>query len=85
MNCGITRWKEDPLNPKPFSPVQRHLKFSAVLGTTSGRNSITTRPTSSLFAVISKNTFGNVVEASEANVLSTDRPKNPMLLPLALE
>ena len=27
-----------PLGPTPFSPVQRHLKFSAVLGTTSANN-----------------------------------------------
>jgi hypothetical protein len=35
MNCGIIRWKEDPAYPKPFSPVQRARKFSAVFGTTS--------------------------------------------------
>ena len=31
-------WKEDPLNPNPFSCVQSALKFSAVLGTTSARS-----------------------------------------------
>jgi hypothetical protein len=28
MNWGITRWKEEPLNPKPFSPVHSARKFS---------------------------------------------------------
>lgn len=27
---GMTRWKDDPAYPKPFSPVQRARKFSAV-------------------------------------------------------
>ena len=45
MKSGITRWKADPLKcrgfpdlPVPFSPVQRHRKFSAVRGTTSARS-----------------------------------------------
>jgi hypothetical protein len=29
MNWGITRWKEEPLKPKPFSPVHSARKFSA--------------------------------------------------------
>jgi len=28
MNWGMTRWKEEPLKPKPFSPVQSARKFS---------------------------------------------------------
>ena len=28
MNWGITRWKEEPLKPKPFSPVHSARKFS---------------------------------------------------------
>ena len=32
MNCGMTLWKEEPLKPKPFSPVHSARKFSAVLG-----------------------------------------------------
>ena len=38
MKLGITLWKEEPLNPKPFSPVQRARKFSEVFGTTSARS-----------------------------------------------
>ena len=33
MKLVITRWKLEPLKPKPFSPVHRARKFSAVLGT----------------------------------------------------
>lgn len=40
------------------APVQRHRKFSAVLGTTSARSSITMRPTGALSAVMSKKTLG---------------------------
>jgi hypothetical protein len=36
MKLGITRWKPEPLKPKPFSPVQRARKFSHVLGTLLG-------------------------------------------------
>ena len=39
-------------------PVHRALKFSAVLGTTSARNSITTRPAGLPLMVISKYTLG---------------------------
>ena len=45
MKSLITRWNDEPLKwrgfpdrPVPFSPVQRHRKFSAVLGTTSERS-----------------------------------------------
>ena len=38
MKLGMTLWKEEPLNPKPFSPVQRARKFSEVFGTTSARS-----------------------------------------------
>ena len=44
MKSGMTRWNDDPAYPKPFSPVQRARKFSAVFGTTSDRSSITIRP-----------------------------------------
>lgn len=30
MNWGITRWKIEPLYPKPCSPVHRALKFSRI-------------------------------------------------------
>ena len=36
MKFGITRWKLEPLKPKPFSPVQRARKFSQVFGTLLG-------------------------------------------------
>lgn len=52
MTLIIPRWNDDPFKcsgfpdkPMPFSPVQRALKFSAVLGTTLLNNSITIRPT----------------------------------------
>ena len=32
MNWGMMRWKGQPLNPKPFSPVQSARKFSEVFG-----------------------------------------------------
>ena len=80
MNWGITRWKDDPLKPKPFSPVQRARKFSAVFGTTSDRNSIVTRPIGSLPPMdISKYTFGNFFE-SDAICLSIEIPVIPRLL-----
>ena len=51
MKSVMTRWKVEPLKcrglperPVPFSPVHRQRKFSAVLGTTSARSSITMRP-----------------------------------------
>ncbi len=36
--------KDEPLNPNPFYPVQRALKFSAVLGTMFAYSSIMTLP-----------------------------------------
>lgn len=44
--------------PTPFSPVQRHRKFSAVLGTTSARNSISMRPLGEPPMEMSKKTTG---------------------------
>ena len=44
MNCGMTLWKEEPLKPKPFSPVHSARKFSEVLGTTSARSSMMALP-----------------------------------------
>ena len=48
---GIILWNLDPLKcngfpnfPVPFSPVHRHLKFSAVFGTSEEYNSMTTLP-----------------------------------------
>ena len=60
MNPGMTLWKDDPLYPKPFSPVQRALKFSAVFGTTSDLSSMTMRPMGLPLAVMSKYTRGNL-------------------------
>lgn len=45
-------------NPKPCSPVHNARKFSAVLGTTSFRNSITIRPAGEPPIETSKNTRG---------------------------
>mmetsp|Transcript_23456 Transcript_23456/g.58103 ORF Transcript_23456/g.58103 Transcript_23456/m.58103 type:complete len:213 (-) Transcript_23456:241-879(-) len=47
MKPGMTRWKGEPLYPKPFSMVHRARKFSAVLGVTSPRISITIFPAGS--------------------------------------
>lgn len=65
INWGITRWNELPLKckffpdrPINFSPVHKHRKFSAVLGTTSALNSISIRPFGLPPIVISKNTTG---------------------------
>ena len=33
MKSLMTRWKPEPSNPKPFSPVERARKFSTVFGT----------------------------------------------------
>lgn len=51
MKSGITRWKADPLKwrgwpdlPRPFSPVHKQRKFSAVFGATSARSSMVMRP-----------------------------------------
>ena len=52
----MTRCSLDPLYPKPGSPVQSCLKFSAVLGVTSSNNSISTRPSGSSSALSSKKT-----------------------------
>lgn len=38
MKLGMTRWKLDPLNPYPFSPVHSARKFSQVRGVTSKRS-----------------------------------------------
>merc|ERR1740129_2073831 len=61
MKLGITRWKVEPRNPNPFSPVQRARKFSEVLGTTSVLNSIITLPTGCPPAVTSKKTRGQAI------------------------
>ena len=58
------RWNEDPLYPNPFSPVHRARKFSAVLGTTSERSSMTIRPTGLPSAVMSINTRGRDIFAA---------------------
>ena len=58
IKLGMTLWKVDPLYPNPFSPVHRARKFSAVLGTTSARSSMTIRPTGAPSAVTSKKTRG---------------------------
>jgi len=55
--CGMTRWKVDSLYPKPGSIVHSWRKFSAVLGTTSLRSCMTTRPAGSPPMVMSKKTW----------------------------
>lgn len=46
------------LKPKPFSPVHRALKFSAVLGTMLTKSSIVNMPIGSWAAAIVKKTTG---------------------------
>jgi hypothetical protein len=46
-------------NALTFSPVHKHRKFSAVLGTTSERSSITMRPAGVPPMVMSRKTFGS--------------------------
>merc|ERR1719516_748205 len=65
MKLGMTLWKEDPLNPNPFSPVHRARKFSEVLGTTSSLNSMMTFPRGAPSAVISKKHLIGIVEKVE--------------------
>jgi hypothetical protein len=48
----------DPHLPTPFSPVHKHLKFSAVFGTTSARSSISMRPLDEPPIDMSKKTTG---------------------------
>jgi len=76
MNPGITRWKGLPLKciilpdlPTPFSPVHKHLKFSAVSGTTSARNSISIRPLADPPMVMSKNTTGLLLASVAAELM----------------
>ena len=54
MKSGMTRWKAEPLNPKPGSPVHSWRKFSAVLGTSSANKPMTMRPASLSPILISK-------------------------------
>lgn len=57
-----------PLYPKPFSIVHRARKFSAVLGTTSARSSISTRPAGAPPMAMSKKTFGfDIVETTSSS------------------
>ena len=70
MKFGMTRWKIEPLNPNPFSPVQRARKFSAVLGTTSALNSMIIWPTGEPPAVISKKTLGQASSLCETGVMT---------------
>ena len=65
----MTRWKDDPLYPNPFSPVQSALKFSAVLGTTSERSSMTMRPSAAPSAVMSKYTLGKDLQMSRIHFM----------------
>nr|CAB3452894.1 unnamed protein product [Digitaria exilis] len=62
MKLGMMRWKTEPFAfpeaPRPFSPVQRQRKFSAVLGTLSAKSSMTTRPALALPMRMSKKTLG---------------------------
>ena len=65
INCVMTLWKDEPLYPKPFSPVQSARKFSAVFGTTSERSSMTIRPASWPPMEISKKQRGRAIFISE--------------------
>lgn len=58
MKLLMILWKPDPLNPKPFSPVQRALKFSAVLGTKFLKSSKVTLPYGVLLMETSNQTLG---------------------------
>merc|ERR1719369_2360665 len=62
MKLGITRWKAEPLNPNPFSPVQRARKFSQVFGTTSVLNSMMTLPMGAPSAATSKKTRQVIID-----------------------
>lgn len=63
MKSVMTLWKPEFLNPNPFSPVHKALKFSAVFGTTSANNSKFIFPTLYPLQEISKNTRGLLLEA----------------------
>lgn len=56
-------WKGLPLYPKSFSPVHKHLKFSAHFGVTSLNNSKVILPAGYPFTLISKNTLGLAIES----------------------
>ncbi|TNN79344.1 hypothetical protein EYF80_010368 [Liparis tanakae] len=58
MKAGMILWKMESRSPKPFSPVQRALKFSAVLGTMWENSSTVMVPSGWPSAVTSKNTRG---------------------------
>lgn len=60
MKDGMTLWKMESRSPKPFSPVQRALKFSAVLGTMWEKSSMVTVPSGWPSAATSRNTRGLV-------------------------
>lgn len=51
----------------PFSPVHKARKFSAVLGTTSGLNSMVIRPIGCPSAVTSKNTLVRAIVTNRCN------------------
>lgn len=58
MKSGMILWKMESRSPKPFSPVQRALKFSAVLGTMWENSSIVMVPSGWLSADTFRNTCG---------------------------
>ena len=60
MKPGMTRWKADPLKPKPFSPVHSARKLSAVFGTTSALRSITILPAFEPPMAMSKKHLGGI-------------------------
>lgn len=60
MKFGITLWKMESRSPKPFSPVQRALKFSAVLGTRWEKSSMVIVPSVSSSAATVMKTRGLV-------------------------
>ena len=85
IKSGITRWKGEPLYPNPFSPVHKHLKFSAVFGTTSDLSSITTLPNCSPLADMSKYTLGNDSPDSADNYLIEANVYAPRLVVIMSE
>lgn len=58
MKSGMTRWKTEAFSPKPFSPVQRALKFSAVFGTMWEKSSMVMEPSGWSSAATWRNTRG---------------------------
>ena len=85
MKSLLTRWKVEPLYPKPASPVHSCLKFSAVLGTSSPYRPITILPAGAPPMSMSMKTFFVIASGLWHAVADTARLRPaPLLLP-ALE